>query len=461
MIDPRIAELQESLVELNERAQALQAVADNESRLLTDEEQEELDSIFAEFETVEADIKRRERIAAQTTTLQKSLWKRPSEAAQGEDEQPEEVPFRQGVPTSQEKTGQIRIIAHPEERSGRGGFKHFGEFCQTVMRAGVKGGPVDPRLYFAAPTTYGQEGVGADGGYAVPPDFRQAIMQLVQSEESLLSRTMQIQTNSNNLSLPTDESTDWGSSGVQAYWEAEAAQLSQSKPALKKVNVTLNKLTALVGVTEELREDAAALNSLLPTLAAGRINNALNNAIVNGTGAGTPLGILQSNSLIAVAKESGQAADTVLYQNIISMWSRLYAPWRQNAVWLIHQDVEPQLQQMYLPTGSTGVAAYMPPGGLSGSPYATIMGRPVLPTQAAETVGDQGDVILWAPQLYLTAVKAGGIRSELSIHLWFDYDTAALRFILRVAGQPLLSAAISPRDGSNTLSSHVTLAERA
>ena len=466
-MDPKIAELQDLLVDLNERAQTLQACADNENRSLTEDEQAELDTVFSQFEATETDIKRRERIAAQTTNLAQSLRRSPAEASQPpvDDEPPvelDQVPnFVNGMPTSEAQKKQIRIISHGFERNGKRGFKNFGEFAQQVMVAGVKGGTIDPRLISAAPTTYGSENIGADGGYAVPPDFRQTIEKLVAGEESLLARTRQVPTSSNNVSIPTVEATPWGTSGVQAYWEAEAAQLSQSKPALKKINLELNKLTALVGITDELRQDSVALNSLLPQLAAEAINDKLNLAIVQGTGAGTPLGLLNANSTVSVAKVSGQAADTIVYLNIITMWARLYGPYRTNAVWLINQDIEPQLQQMFLPTGSTGQAAYMPPGGLSQSPYGTIMGRPVIPIQATETLGDKGDIILWAPDRYITAVKAGGIRSEMSVHLWFDYDTDAFRFILRVAGQPMLQSAISPRDGSNTLSSQVTLDERA
>jgi len=48
----------------------------------------------------------------------------------------------------------------------------------------------------------------------------------------------------------------------------------------------------------------------------------------------------------------------------------------------------------------------------------------------------------------------------VSIHLWFDYDTTAFRFVLRIAGQPWWSAAADPRDGSATYSPFVALAER-
>src|SRR5690606_36712228 len=110
-----------------------------------------------------------------------------------------------------------------------------------------------------------------------------------------------------------------------------------------------------------------------------------NDSILNGTGAGKPLGILNAPALVEVSAAQGQAGDTVVFDNIVSMWSRLYAPSRQNAVWFIHQDVEPQLMALSLVHGTSGTAAYLPPGRLSGTPYGTLLGRPVIVTEHNKT----------------------------------------------------------------------------
>ena len=231
----------------------------------------------------------------------------------------------------------------------------------------------------------------------------------------------------------------------------------------------LHKLTALVPITEELAEDAPSLNGFLNRKVPEHMTAAINTAILNGTGAGQPTGVLQSNALVSVAKQGSQVADTVVAQNIIDMWSRMYAPCRARSVWVINQDVEPWLYGLTLPGRSnTGAAVtgygsqlYIPPGGLSATPYGTLMGRPVLPLQAAQTVGDLGDIMLLDLTQYLTVIKSGGIRSDVSMHLYFDYDTLAFRFIFRVGGESWWNAAITPENSSSTLSCFVALAERA
>lgn len=457
-IDERVEALQLRLLDLQEDSQSIQAAADAEGRDFTDEEQDKLDAIDVEFKKIQAQIERRQEIAARADALNQSMGRRSP--AEGTDPDPEPSPVARRA---------TRIEGGTPAGSTRGswGFRTFGEFAMSV-RQGVRGN-VDPRLIANAPSTYSTEGVGADGGFAVPPDFRTAIMEKVLGEASLLSRADVMPTASNSVTVPTDETTPWQTSGgVQAYWEGEGNQLTQSKLALQGETIRLNKLTALVPVTEELLEDSPTLEAYLSRKVPQKFDFAVNLALVQGNGVGRPKGMLNADCTVTVAKETSQVADTVVAENIIKMYSRMYAPCRSNAVWLINQDIEPQLMQANLKiknvAGSENVGGthiYIPPGGLSASPYGTLMGRPVVPTQACETLGDKGDIMFVDMSQYLALIKTGGIRQDVSIHLWFDYDMSAYRFIFRVGGQPWWSSTISPRDGTNTLSCFVTLAERA
>ncbi len=463
MSDERISELKDRLLDLNEQIQLIQAKADSEDRDLTEEESKQIENRMVEFDATENEIGRRERIENQTEKLRQTFGPK----SEPNDPQPQNKPRDVEPQNHQRKPRQPRIEII--EDRGKWGFRSFGEFAVSVKNASDMfrkgmGEKSDPRLIHNAPTTYGNEGAGADGGFAVPPDFRQAIMEKVMGEDSLIGRTDQMTTSSNSITFPKDETTPWQTSGgIQTYWDGEADQLTQSKLQLKEESIRLNKLTSLVPVTEELLEDAGAMDSYLRRKVPEKMDFAINNAIVNGTGVGKPKGILNADALVSVARESGQAADTLIYENIVNMYSRMYAPSRRNAVWLLNQDIEPQLFTMEFPTttGASAVPAYMPPRGLADAPFGTLMGRPILPTEACQTLGDKGDIIFADLSQYLTVVKTGGIRSDVSIHLWFDYDTVAYRFILRIAGQPWWSAAISKLNGSNTLGCFVTLDERA
>jgi HK97 family phage major capsid protein len=107
-----------------------------------------------------------------------------------------------------------------------------------------------------------------------------------------------------------------------------------------------------------------------------------------------------------------------------------------------------------------GSLIWMPPGGVSGSPYSTLFGRPVIPTQACQQLGDVGDILFTDLSQYAAVLKAGGIRSDASMHLWFDQGVTAFRFVLRMGGQPWWSTAISAKNGSTTYSPFVALEAR-
>jgi HK97 family phage major capsid protein len=455
--DEKIKELQDKLLELNERAQVLQATADAEKRSLKEDEEKELNGIFDQFEKIEEEIERRKLIASQTQKLTQSQGRQT--AGQIPDPQNRGTDGQDPPPPRRRSSGGIITVV---EDRGKWGWKNLGEFALATRIASRQGGSIDPRLVMNAPTTYSQEGAGEDGGFAVPPDFRAAIWEKVQGEDSLLARTDQNVTSKNSMVLPADETTPWDATGgIQAYFESEAGALNQSKIALKEKTIRLNKLTALVPVTEELLEDAPGLDSYLRKKVGEKMDFKLNLKIVQGVGAGEPLGILNAGSLVSISKETGQGADTIMAENISKMWARLYAPLRRNAVWLINQDIEPQLDSMSIAVGTGGVPVYMPAGGLADAPFGRLKGRPVIPTQACETLGDKGDIILVALEQYLTAVKTGGVKADVSMHLWFDYAVLAYRFIIRIAGQPWWKSYITPRDGSNYLSWAVTLDERA
>jgi HK97 family phage major capsid protein len=199
----------------------------------------------------------------------------------------------------------------------------------------------------------------------------------------------------------------------------------------------------------------------------------INTAIIAGSGVGQPQGIIPGYSavgpsVVQVSKATSQPADTLWMVNVTSMWSRMYAPWRRNAIWLINQDLEPQLPGMAfqangassLVPGTSAVPAYLPMGGLSGAQYGTLYGRPVVPVEACSAIGDLGDIILVDLNQYWVLTKAGGMQTDTSIHLYFDQDITAFRFIFRINGQPAWSDTIARQNGSNTLSWAVALQAR-
>lgn len=308
------------------------------------------------------------------------------------------------------------------------------------------------------------ETVASDGGFLVPPQFVNQLLQRTY-ENDLMSRCTLFPMTSNTLKIPAINETSRvdGSrfGGIQAYWEGEGQTPSVTGPSFKQVQLNLSKLMLLVRATDELIEDSGtALQTYIETIASQELQFKIGDALINGDGVNKPLGIVGSPCEVSVPKESGQAAATVTFANITKMWSRMFAPCRKNAIWLINQDVEPQLMNLGLTVGVGGLPAYLPPGGLSASPYSTLFGRPVMPVEFCPTLGTKGDIILWDPSTYLVGTR-GGMQSAVSMHVYFTSAEQSFRFILRCDGRPWWTSPLTPYKGSATLGSVVVLATRS
>lgn len=448
--------MQNRLTELGQNANNIKARATAEKRDLTDDERKDLDQIFAAFEELSADIDRHEQVEAMNAKMSAPAGRRVEPDNAGE---PSKNATRAQADATRTRAS-LPAQAKDHRETGKWGFRSQGDYFAAVVKSSGKGAVADPRLIANAPSTYGQEGVGADGGFAVPPDFRTEIVKRVMGEDSLLSRTDQMTTSSNSITVPTDETTPWQTTGgIQAYWESEAGQKTQSKPTLTEKTVKANKIIALVPMTDELLQDAPSMAAYVNSKAPEKIDSRVNTAILRGTGVGQPLGYLNSGSLITVAATSSQTADTVNFNNIVSMYTRMTDEGKRRAVWIVNGDVEAQLMTMQFPGTGTAVPAYLPPGGLSVAPYGTLLGRPVVPVEAASALGDVGDISFVDLSQYMSVVKSGGVRQDVSIHLFFDYDITAFRFVLRVGGQPWWNSAVTRLNGLSR-SPFVTLAAR-
>jgi len=349
-----------------------------------------------------------------------------------------------------------------EDRS-RDRFNSLGEQLSAVIRAATPGGSLDPRLLNA---TGMSEGVNSDGGFLIQQDFTQMMVEDLFDNSLILSQCEQIpiSSSSNSIKVPGYDETSRASTrfgGVVIYHVGEGGTITKSKPKFRNVELNLHKLAGLCYLTEEMVQDAPAMESRISSAFTKAINFQVQDDIINGTGAGMALGVMNAGSLVTVAKETNQGAATILPENIVNMYSRRFAAETGNYAWYYNQDIEPQLFTMTLQGGTAGTPIFMPPGGLSDTPYARIMGRPAYAIEQCQTLGTAGDIIFGNfRDGYVTANK-GGIRQDISIHVQFLTDEQTLRFILRFDGQPWRASALTPAKGSNTQSHFIVLADRS
>ncbi len=345
------------------------------------------------------------------------------------------------------------------------GFRSIGEFSRAVIEASGDMSARDPRLQFdaasTAPGSYGNTASGADGGFLVPTEFSQTIVESARNDnQSFLPLTDNTPVSGNSMAFNVDETTHWGSDGIKAYWTDEGGAATESKSKFDPAVLRLKKLTALVPLTEEMLSDSTALGSYINSKTPEAIAWKTNEAIWSGNGVAKPKGFYASTGLlVTVAKETGQAADSIVAQNVSNMRARMSPRSWSRAIWTVNADALPQLDNLLYATAATNSVIYKPEGGKYG--YGTLLGRDVMVTDFNETVGDKGDIVLVDFGMYRTITKAGGIETATSMHFWFDRGITALRATFRIDGQPSITSPVTPNKGTNTLSPIVALATRA
>ena len=422
----KILEMKAKREDARLKAMAVLNKAEAEDRFLSEEEQKDIDKYEEEIRAWDESISRAEKLLA-------------IEPEDRSSEKPEVKP----------------TPAKDNEKR----FASFGEQLMAAYRAAMPGGKVDERLSTRAASGL-NETTPSDGGFLVQQDFVTELLKRTYETGILASKVKKIpiSTNANGMKINAiDEDSRangsrWG--GVQTYWEGEADELTASKPKFRQMELSLKKLTGLCYATDELLQDAAALEAVIRQAFAEEFGFKIDDAILSGSGEGEPLGILNSGAIVTVAKEASQT-DTITVENLIKMWNRLWSRSRANAVWYINQELEPYLYTLKI--GDKPV--YIPAGGLSEKPYGTLFGRPVVPIEQCSAAGEVGDIILADIGQYLLIDK-GGIKSASSIHVRFLYDENVFRFIYRVDGKPIWTKPLTPYKGSATVSPFVTLAKR-
>jgi len=307
--------------------------------------------------------------------------------------------------------------------------------------------------------------IDSDGGFLVPSTVAASILQKSHGEGTLIGRTQNVPItvgNSTTFNAIKENSRVSGSryGGITVNRDGEGDAATGTKASLAQVELKLKKITALVYATDEQLADGPQMVTILNDLVPKAIQFKVEDELFNGDGVTQFEGLLNAAATVSVAKESGQAASTVVFQNIVNIYSRMHAASRANSVFVINQDIEPQLFTMSLAVGDGGVPVYMPANGAAGSPFGTLMGRPVIPSEHCATLGTVGDIILADFSQYLHATK-GGVQSAQSIHVNFTQSETAFRFVLRNDGRPWWPAALTPANGSNTQSPFVSLATRS
>ena len=335
-----------------------------------------------------------------------------------------------------------------------GAWDNFGQFLGTCRD--VRMGTIDSRLKVLG------ESQGDQGGFLVPEEFRMQLLAMALEMAIIRPRAFMIPMATPTMRIPTIRDTTHANNvfgGVSAYWVNESGGFTESEPTFSQVRLEAKKLTGYTSVANELMADSAiALEALLVRLFGEALRWFEEEAFFNGGGGGEPLGVLNSDPLITVAKVGTQAANTIIVENIDEMFSRMLPSSQGSAIWIANPNVYPQLAALSRAVGSAGGSPVWMSNVAAGPPM-TVYGRPLMFSEHCQTLGTAGD-IYFADLSYYIIGDRQALTVEGSPHVRFANDETVWRFIERLDGRPWLDTALQPKYGE-TLSPFVTLATRA
>jgi len=353
------------------------------------------------------------------------------------------------------------IVATPQAApQSKPTWRSIGEQLQAVARYATGRG-LDNRLVETRAATGLNEAVPTLGGFWVDQSLVGSLLKASYDTSAVANkcRRLPVGPGNNGLKMKTIDETSratgsrWG--GVQVYWEAEADSTTSKTPKFGRFELNLDKIMGVCYATSELLDDAEQLGAVITQAFSEEIGFKLSDGVIRGTGAGQMLGVLESDALLSVPKDSGQTADTVSSTNILNMWKACMG--RANAYWFYNQELEDQLHLLTFPIGTGGVMA-----NLWNAERGTILGRPAIAVEQASGPGDVGDIILMDPTQYIIIDK-GGIQTAESIHVAFLTDQSVFRFTYRVNGAPTLKSKITPYKRTSSsfyMSPYVAIAAR-
>ena len=455
--------LQEKMQNAYANAKAITAGAKAQKRDLNAEEEKAVDALLAEGDGAKAELEAfdaAEKRAARLKAIDSNQPRRGSaEQANAETQ----------------NTATITNVKARFEDDPKKGFKHERAFLAAVLNdthraenntseqnAALRGQFRTGKGEMLAAVGADEQGTHADpyGGYLIPEGFSPGPLQVEAEADPTAGRTRAVPMTSPTVKFTArvdKNHTSSVSGGLRVYRRAETDTVSSSRQEYEQVALQVNTLFGLNYTTEELLSDSPI--SFAALLQAG-FNDEFRARLLKeklfGTGVGEYEGVMNCPALVSVSKETGQAAASINKQNIDKMRARC---WRYSkAVWLYNHDALPMLRSLVMNIGTGGSMINYFQTDANGN--STLDGRPAFPTEFCKTVGTTGDLILADFGEYLEGTYQAAQSAE-SIHVRFVNHERAFKFWQRNDGRGWWRSALTPNQGSNTLSPFVALATRA
>lgn len=173
-----------------------------------------------------------------------------------------------------------------------------------------------------------QEGVDADGGYLVPEEYDSRLIKVLNGEN--IMRKL-----GHKLTTSGDHKINIASTEPSAAWIEEGGALQFSDAQFSQILLDAHKLHVAIKVTEELLYDNAFnLENYIIDEFGKALSNAEEDAFLNGTGVGQPLGLFAATGGGTIYK----TVTKLTADDIMSLVYELKRPYRKNSAFIMNDQ---------------------------------------------------------------------------------------------------------------------------
>lgn len=270
------------------------------------------------------------------------------------------------------------------------------------------------------------EGTPADGGYTVPQDFYNVLVQEIIEACVMRTKVTVVPMKTNTLTIPV------GEHGPDVYWTGEGVTKTTTTMDFSQPTITAYKMAAIIYLTDELIDDSAFdLTNVLVKRFADAVATEEDRVITNGAGTTQPTGIFAN----ANVSNRTCTATGLTFDDIINLIYDLPVKYRANAAFIIHPQIVRELRLL-----KDGNSRYLWQDPVAAGQPATIHGYPVIENYWA-------DVTKIAFGDYKTAYWLGD-RQKMTVKITndtettFTQDKTAIRVVERIGGDVIIPNAI-------------------
>ena len=313
------------------------------------------------------------------------------------------------------------MVESEDEKTGRAS-KNYKKSFWNAMRSKT----IRPEVADAL-----QIGTDSEGGYLVPDEFENTLVEALEEENIFRKLAHVINTSSGDRKIPVVASKG------SASWVDEEGTITDSDDAFSQVSIGAYKLGTLIKVSNELLNDSAFnLEAYISKEFGRRIGTKEEEAFFTGNGTGKPTGIFNSTGGAQVGVTAASAT-AITADEIIDLFYSLKAPYRKKAVWVLNDSTVKAIRKLKDKNDN-----YLWQPALTAGTPDTILGRPVYTSSYVPAIAAGAKTIAFGDfSYYWIADRQGRIFKKLN-ELYAATDQTGFVATQRVDGKLVLPEAI-------------------